>query len=314
MKRGQVLCVGEPLLDLVAIPAGTPLLRAGTLRMVAGGGAANVATGLAALQVRAGVMGTVGQDALGAWLLAALAARNVDTSRVGVVARRRTGLVFLSMDAHGNAEFLPAREGTADLALGPEHLPRAGLAGVAWLHFSSGPLRTAKGRKLITTLRRLAVARGIPTSVDANLRPKVWPSLQANVDAVLKAARGVDLIKCNAGEALALTGARSVAAALPRLRALAGRAAVVTLGGDGAVALGQGGVVEVRAPRVAVVDTTGAGDAAMAAITARLLRAPDWNNAVLEAALTDGCRLGSRVCTRLGATTALPRPRPGASR
>lgn len=307
MKRGRVLCVGEPLLDLVVLPAGTPLQAARGLRMLPGGSAANVAQGLAAQGVRAGVMGTVGQDALGAWLRKRLRNAGVDTRLMAAVPGRRTGVVFVSVDARGERSFLNARESTADLMLGPAHFPAHGLSGVAWLHFTSGPLRTPAGRALVAALRREARERGVVTAMDANLRPGAWPSAAANVAAVLRACRGVDLLKCNLDEARALTGARSVSTALRQLRALAGRAAVVTLGPRGAVALGEGGVVEVDAPRVKVVDTTGAGDAAMAGITACLLGQPRWSNAVLVQALTRGMALGSRVCTALGATTALPR-------
>jgi fructokinase len=274
--------------------------------MLQGGSPANVARGLARLGVPSRLLGTVGTDALGDWLRSALQADGVDTRLLWSIKGARTGLVFLSINAQGERHFLPAREGTADNLLTVRHLPAHGLAGVGWVHFSSGPLRTPAGRALIRTLRSRARQRGLPVSVDANLRPGVWPSLAANVEALWKASRGVDVLKCNLEEALALTGTRDVEQALRRMRAHARRLAVVTLGPDGACAMGEDGVVRVPARRGRVVDTTGAGDAFMAGLLQALHGQLEWSNALLRQALTRGCALGTRVCGGLGSMARFP--------
>jgi ribokinase len=55
--------------------------------------------------------------------------------------------------------------------------------------------------------------------------------------------------------------AASLAPSLAGLLALGPKSAVVTLGARGAAVVTPSGVVEVAAPEVSVVDTTGAGDA-----------------------------------------------------
>jgi fructokinase len=59
--------------------------------------------------------------------------------------------------------------------------------------------------------------------------------------------------------------------------------------------------MEVPAPHVEVVDTTGAGDGFVAG-----LLASDPLRSDLRKALTAACAVGSRVCTMLGAVAGLP--------
>jgi fructokinase len=86
----------------------------------------------------------------------------------------------------------------------------------------------------------------------------------------------------------------------------------ITLGARGALLLHGGELLQVPAPRVEVVDTTGAGDGFVAGLLS-VLAAPglpgprQLPRADLMRALQRGCAVGSRVCTALGAVTALPR-------
>ncbi|MZE77523.1 ribokinase, partial [Streptomyces sp. SID5475] len=69
-----------------------------------------------------------------------------------------------------------------------------------------------------------------------------------------------------------------------------------------ALAADRNGVVTVPAPRVAVVDTTGAGDAFTGALAWRL-SAGDG----LETAVRYAVRVGSAACARAGAQSSFPR-------
>ncbi|CCV08213.1 PfkB domain protein [Mesorhizobium metallidurans STM 2683] len=73
--------------------------------------------------------------------------------------------------------------------------------------------------------------------------------------------RAVGVVVANAGEAAQLTGASDPAAAVRELIRQGAGAAVVTLGADGClVADSKGPIEKIAAPKVAVVDTSGAGD------------------------------------------------------
>jgi ribokinase len=78
---------------------------------------------------------------------------------------------------------------------------------------------------------------------------------------------------------------------------------VVTVGEDGAVFSGGESAKHLAAPGVEVVDTTGAGDAFVGALAARLAE-----DAPLEDAVAYAVRAGAAAVTEAGAQGALPTP------
>jgi fructose-1-phosphate kinase PfkB-like protein len=97
-------------------------------------------------------------------------------------------------------------------------------------------------------------------------------------------------------------------------RALADRvpAAVVSCGGDGAVAVAAGEVVHAAAPRMEVLDTTGAGDLLTAAyVWADLAGCPlaeRLRRAVVYASLSVGSPTGAGGAATLGELERALRP------
>jgi ribokinase len=89
--------------------------------------------------------------------------------------------------------------------------------------------------------------------------------------------------------------------AAPKLLELGPRSAVITLGASGAVFADDGSNGHLPPPEVEVVDTTGAGDAFVGALAARLAR-----GAPLEEAVAYAVRAGAATVTKEGAQGALP--------
>ncbi len=108
------------------------------------------------------------------------------------------------------------------------------------------------------------------------------------------------VVVANAGEALALTGGHGAAAAA-RITALGAGAAVVTLGGEGCLVADGGDVRHLPAPRVALVDSTGAGDAFCGCLAALLA-----TDVPLEAAAALSQQAAALAVTRHGAFPSLP--------
>jgi fructokinase len=157
---------------------------------------------------------------------------------------------------------------------------------------------------------RAAREHGTHVSFDPNLRPHLWEdpgALRALVQAVFPHCAVVKLAEDETELCLGQADPRCAAAALVELGV---GLACITLGAQGALLQRGAEVLEVPAPRVEVVDTTGAGDGFVAGLLSRLamLEAPlQAPSAQLREAATLACAVGARVCTRLGAVAGLPR-------
>lgn len=137
-----------------------------------------------------------------------------------------------------------------------------------------------------------SLPRGLPEDAYAVLagvagdagRPVV---LDADGDALRAGLRGrPKLVKPNAGELRRLFGEGSSAepmAGLHRLREEGVGGAVVSLGEGGLVALSDEGAWTARPPRILRGNATGAGDAAVAALTRGLIRELPWPERLAQA-------------------------------
>ncbi len=110
------------------------------------------------------------------------------------------------------------------------------------------------------------------------------------------------LLVVNEVEARQLTGAPDARAAA-RILAEKALGAVVTLGGDGALAAEEGLCEHIPTPVATVVDTTGAGDVFCGVLAAELARGLPLTRAAATATAA-----GAFAVTALGARGALPRP------
>ena len=122
------------------------------------------------------------------------------------------------------------------------------------------------------------------------------PGLPALIDALT-------IVFVNEREAALYAGARSLEDALPFWRARR-PFVIIKLGAEGSRALGSDGDSVVAAPKVSVVDTTGAGDAFNGGFLAAWL-----GGRSLVACLASGNRMGAASTRKPGGIEALPRRR-----
>ncbi len=297
-----VICLGEILVDFVAREAGVSVGEAASFQRVMGGAPANVAVGVSRLGRSSAFLGCVGDDPFGRFLTAELRAEGVDVAGLQTTAAARTSLAFVSLDAAGERSFVFFRQPGADMLLAAAQLDRARLSRARIFHFGSFSLSAEPAASATREALRLARAGGALISYDPNLRLHLWPDAEAARRAILPLIDQADILKLNAEELPILTvdgDARSLWR--NSLRAL-----IVTDGGRGARLITPSG--EWRAPgfRVRTVDTTGAGDAFVAALLARLAEQPNALAAAPEETLRYACAAGALATTARGATTAMP--------
>ena len=148
----------------------------------------------------------------------------------------------------------------------------------------------------------LARASGARTVLDLDVPPAdAVPLLgtQEDLHAVLELA---DVLKPSMSAAVGLVAAREPERIALELASRTGAEAVaITLGARGAILAAGGATFEVAAPRVRVVDTTGAGDAFLGGLLAGMRIGLDWEGA---ARLGNAC--GACCCEQLGAFPEAP--------
>lgn len=138
---------------------------------------------------------------------------------------------------------------------------RASAAGVLVV---SGSLPPDAPADAIPRLVAAARAAGVPCVVDTS-----GPQLLAAADA------GAEVLKPNRDELLAVVGGTDVVAAAMTLAGRSGGTVYASLGAEGLLRVWSGTVLRARLDRTLAGNTTGAGDAAVAAIATCLLDGSD---------------------------------------
>ena len=297
-----VVCLGEILVDFVAREAGVRVGEAASFQRALGGAPANVAVGVARLGAAAAFIGCVGADPFGEFLADALRAEGVDARGLRQTSAARTTLAFVSLDAQGERSFTFFRNPGADMMLDAAGLALPLLDSARIFHFGSFSLSAQPAADATREALRRARADGALISFDPNLRPHLWPDAAAARRAILPLIEQCDILKLSVEDLPVLTDAGDERALWrDSLRAL-----IVTEGRRGARLRTAAGAWRMPAFPVRTVDTTGAGDAFVAALLARLAQRPAALTEAPRQTLRYACAAGALATTARGATAAMP--------
>lgn len=302
----MIACYGDALIDLFALPVGAPIDEAASFEAHVGGSTCNVAIVAARSGARVRFIGAVGCDRWGDRIVRELDAEGVDTSTITRIAGARTPVTFVTTRPDGTRDFLSYRHGAADSAMGPEHLASTALDGARWLHLASSSLRAEPRSQTTQTLLDRAAREGVLVSLDLNVRPGLWSSASALRAAMETLCERAAIVKASE-EDLALLGLEPTLSALSTLAPRA--VCVLTRAERGASARTSAGEVHVAAATVTLVDATGAGDAFVGALLARVEDALPSPDAVSMWAshLAAACAAGAAAVTAVGATKGVQR-------
>ncbi len=309
----DVVCVGESLVDFLPAQSGRRVRDVTAWTPGIGGSLANVSVGVARLGGRSAFVGVVGEDEFGHLLRERLAAEGVDVSRMRQTAEAKTGLVFISLDERGERSFTYFRTRSAEFQLSERDVDPAFLGSARVVHFGTNSLHLPEARAAMLRTVEIARAAGRLVSCDPNLRLHAWADPEVLREQLALLLPRCTVVKLSEDEVAFATGRAEPEDALRYLAGQGVSLPVVTRGEAGAVFLWRGEVVRVPAPRVRVVDTTGAGDGFTAAflygLSQRYAGASELEGASreeLESLATFACAVGSRVVEHLGAITGLP--------
>jgi sugar/nucleoside kinase (ribokinase family) len=296
----RTLCLGEALVDLICRKPVETIADADAFVPSFGGATANVAVVAARHGADVELAGGAGDDAWGEWLRARLERERVGLEYFQLVAGARTPVAFVTVDAAGDPSFEIYGDAieTVVTALGERLSDAVDACGALFL--ASNTLVGEQERALTLAARDRALELGRPVVFDPNFRLHRWPSPMRAADESRALVRGAFLVKCNAEEARLLTGERDPEAAAAGLIAGGARHVVVTLGAKGAILRGGRMRLDVPGSPSRPVDATGAGDALMGVLVARL-GATDYYPSAIAAALPDAVAEAGRTTERWGA-------------
>jgi fructokinase len=263
----RIVVVGEALVDVVH--------RAdGTVDEAPGGSPANVALTLGRLGRDPLLITRLADDDHGRRIRDWLAASGVE---VAATPAPRTSTAIARLDATGAARYEFDLEWNLAADAAGEAAASAGV-----LHIGSVAAVIEPGAGQV-----VALVRGLRSSATVTYDPNIRPSLvddpaavRARVDELIGLA---DVVKASDEDVRWLHPGRPVEDVAQEWQRRGPALVVITLGGEGALAVTADGVHRIPAVRTAVVDTVGAGDTFMGAIvdglvsldaTAGRLRAP----------------------------------------
>lgn len=261
----RVVCVGPHIVDVLVrpvteIPPGQGGTLVEQLRITAAGTAAGTAVDLAKLGAQVTSIGAVGDDTVGRMLRTLLEDHGVDASRLAVRPGLATSATVLPIRPNGERPTMHLPGATATLTAGDVDLDLVAAADA--LHLGGPDVLGPFTDDAAPAILRHARAHGTTTTVDL-LRS--GPSLDL-LERLTPLLPSVDYFLPNDEQLRSLTGIDDLEAAA---RAVLGRGAgtvIVTLGGEGSLAVGPEGADHLPAFDVDVVDTTGCGDAFVAGL------------------------------------------------
>ncbi len=299
----SVLSFGELLIDFVALEMGLTVGDASGFVKAPGGAPANVAAAVARLGHESAFMGQVGDDPFGRHLAGVLASENVNIDGLIFSNEARTALAFVSNTADGDRSFMFYRHPSADMLMKPENVEAAVVDACSALHYGSISLAHEPVASALLKALDLALSGQKFISYDPNLRLPLWPSAAAAKAGMLSGLEYANLLKISHEELEFLTDGDDVAALWrDRMELIC-----VTYGADGAVVhLRDGSRIERGGYAVKAMDTTGAGDAFVAAMLIGILESRHNYQSKLPEILDFANAVGAMTCLRKGAIPSLP--------
>jgi sugar/nucleoside kinase (ribokinase family) len=292
------LCLGIVVADHVCEPI-SHLPRAGELiltprtHLSIGGCAANVAVDLVRLGRKAAIVGRVGDDAFGRFVIDALGAAGVDVRHLAALPGEATSTSMILNVQGEDRRFIHSPGANARLEgneISTELLQQTRAVYVGGYGLSDKP-----AQEQIAVLFRAAREQDVKTILDVVVPEgkDCWPSLEPILP-------WTDVFLPNEDEARAITRLAEPTDQARAFREAGAETVVVTCGSKGVVAAGPAGTFTAGAFPTPFVDSTGAGDAFAAGYIHALL-----NSGNLSECVRSGSALGSSCVRAPGATTGV---------
>lgn len=325
----QVICYGEILHDLLSHSPDADAKDLSQWEPFTGGAPANVSACLAALGTPVAFVGNVGDDNTGEQCIDVLRSRNVDVSGMSVLPSTSTRRIFVrrtdgerrfeGFDGE-NGEFADAVKVDLDATPGVLfYASRAFVTGTLGLAFPGSASSIDEALKMAQMCKLFVI-------IDVNWRDTIWSHVPVDEarSRILSVLKSADLVKASVEDIQFLLGQHMASQALDDPFAIckaigAGKRGIIVSGGEEGVAYAfrengsnvcnVKGRIKAITPPNGVVDTTGAGDALLAAFLSELLNSGGpavlSDSAAVKSIVTFAVKVASVVVSGAGAMDPL---------
>lgn len=261
MKTIDVICIGELLVDFIGEDIRKSLSDTKNFNRIFGGSASNVARNISRLGLSSALVGTVGKDGLGDYLINELKKDGINISGVSMNHTKETSIILVSKTT-GTPEFIPYR--SADAQILKEQLPDELLKNGKILHTTCFALSRNPARDTILEKAFLAKKYGLLISIDLNYSEKIWPNIEEAKQVVGAFLKTNPLVKLSEDDCNRwFHEEKDEDYILSYFHDLGAKIICLTKGKNGVIVSDIDGTrFFVKAPVVTnIVDATGAGDA-----------------------------------------------------
>ena len=297
-SKSRICIIGDINVDVITLLSGPLQKNTDTNSVNAitlGGSTCNVAVWLTHLGVPVNLVGAIGDDVLGTWVITQLQAFGVADQNVKSIPGNRTGTCVILVDETGARSMMPDFGANLVQAVdqGLEKLIQESDVVV----MSAYTFLRPESRKFAQDVLECVEKSSARMVIDA---ASSSPIQTAGAEKVRKYLSRADLVLANEDEFAAL----SVGADQEWTREF--KNLIVKRGERGALWLQNGKeVASVQAEKVKVLDTTGAGDAFCAGLLSQLQLCPNWEmlgNVEFAQSLFAATQTAGENCKTLGAT------------
>ena len=296
--NSKICIIGDINVDVITLLSGPLQKNTDTTSVNAitlGGSTCNVAVWLTHLGVKVDLVGAIGEDVLGTWVITQLQAFGVSDENIRTIAGNRTGTCVILVDETGARSMMP--DFGANLVQGVDLGIEKLIQESDIVAMSAYTFLRPESRKFALDVLECVEKSNARMVIDA---ASSSPIEITGAEKVRKYLARADLVLANEDEFAAL------ASGAPADWTNEFRNLIVKRGERGALWLYKGQeVASDKAETVKVLDTTGAGDAFCAGLLSQLRLREDWDSlgnvdyaqSLLVASLT-----AAENCKTLGAT------------
>ena len=296
-KEIDVVCVGILVADILItpidrIPEPGQLASADKIFLSGGGHAHNTSVGLGRLGAKVGVVGKIGDDPFGRFLVQDLKKERVDTSQIKVSTEYETSKTIIILTHGKDRRFIYAAGANADF--GAEDIDYEYVKQAKVLYVGGYGVLPRLDEDSLVRILRFAKENHITTVLDV-----VIPHTESHwIDECREALKYTDFFLPNNDEAKIITGETEPEAQAQRLlEHNPALTVIITLGGNGSLLRTKDKIVRASSYEIEVVDGTGGGDAFSAGLIFGLTNG--WN---LDKTLRLASAMGASAVTKIGTT------------